>query len=217
MPGLCRRMPAPSPGMYVPIILTTRNIANETVRSAAQAHVDIGMQASGDTGANAQEQLTLLYHVGLQHLLLGRPAAALGCFRGAAPALLRQPLLWLRMAEAAISMHTMAASDAARASDAASGDAASTTTAPGGHQPDANEGGAGSEAERLLADAAMWLRTARQLADLAIRSQPAAEQLQVSFRVLFELAFLRGAVLDSTACDALTSPENLCIQPYRAC
>ena len=114
-------------------------------------------KAHGAAGVSADDTLALLYNVGLQHLLLGRHAAALACFRGAAPGLQHQPLLWLRMAECAIGLAAADGQPAAAISDAGQGD----------EPAERRQQGMQSTSTQQLAQAAEWLRTALALADSA--------------------------------------------------
>ena len=114
-------------------------------------------KAPDAAGVRADDTLALLYNVGLQHLLLGRHAAALACFRGAAPGLQHQPLLWLRMAECAIGLAATDGQPAAAIRDAGQG-----------VEPvERRQHGLQSTPTQQLAQAAEWLRTALALADSA--------------------------------------------------
>lgn len=138
-----------------------------------------------DAGAaNPEEQLALLYNVGLQHLLLGRHAAALACFRGAAPAFLHQPLLWLRMAECALGMTQSGADQRAPASD----DSGVAAAAAAEHEDQDSKGSAAQ-----LSQVSDWLRTALTLTIHAMAEQPPnAEQMQ-ELRAVQQAALLNAA------------------------
>ena len=114
-------------------------------------------KAPDAAGVSADDTLALLYNVGLQHLLLGRHAAALACFSGAAPGLQHQPLLWLRMAECAIGLAAAGGQTAAAITDAGQGD----------EPVDRRQHDLQRTPTQQLAQAAEWLRTALALADSA--------------------------------------------------
>ena len=125
----------------------------------------IVQDSAGGDADMAEQQLVLLYGLGLQHLALRRNSAALSCFQGATPVLLHQPLLWLRMAESAIGLH---------ASVAAGNSTTPTVSVASSLAVSASD----ADAEKLLSDAAQYLRTAQCLLDVDTGGRPGGSERQ---------------------------------------
>ena len=118
------------------------------------------------------EQLVLLYHLGVQKLLLGQQRDALACFEGSRAALSTHYQLWLRLAECVVDI-SASRSDCSRLPVT---DAHSLT---GSSEADCGDQG-------QLDQAAQWLQRAAELLEEQL-AQPCAEpealqQLQADHR-----------------------------------